>query len=188
MTRALLPARATGPLGFRLLSACSEESGSAVRFRFQGTCGTLVLLKRSVIHSMRPFPSGRQSVFFSFSLRNASGAATLVMCRQSRTFRASKFSSVSAVAHVTLSYTCSMSPLQQRRPPSHACLPTLPTLRACLHTTMHGSDAEQTWAPRSDQSYLPIDRSHRHGSRFSVRHAAASSCPSCILVVCTPRH
>lgn len=26
--------------------------------------------------------------------------------------------------------------------------------------------AEQTWSPKSDQSFLPIDRSHRNGSRF----------------------
>lgn len=35
---------------------------------------------------------------------------------------------------------------------------------ACLLTCV--CVAEQTWAPRSDQSFLPIDRSHRNGSRF----------------------
>lgn len=46
----------------------------------------------------------------------------------------------------------------------------------CLPACLHACVAEQTWAPRSDQSFLPIDRSHRNRSRFMC-----STCYSLVL-------
>lgn len=109
---------------------------------------------------MRPFPSAVCLFFGPFLTvsRRAAGAAT--------SSNMPAVSGCSALSNSGPSHPCKLTShtrslagsLHQRI----CCIGFITCWPACLHASI----AEQTWAPRSDQSFLPIDRSHRNGSRF----------------------